>query len=580
MNANLRGWAQIALEAVGWLLLSALAVILSTWPTASQRSGHLLEPLHLPDVQGGMYWPWACARALAAGDPIYQRSELLWPYGQDVTLILWNHGVQLVIFPFFLFTDPVTATNLGALWIATLNGAAGAWAGWAASGRRAGALAGLAVAACSPYGFLEAGVGRPEQGLWAPMALFIGGFVRIWERPRDPIGILLCGLGVALSGAVYWFYAIFLVVLMAITLPIAALTRSMDGARLLGLVAAGMVSVVAVLPFLVPVLSALGDAPTVVDDAIAVNEPLLVMQSRAPILFPWGFGGAFGSGLERSWRAPILLIPLCLLGLIRGRGGVRLASAMGLLAALFAAGPVWIGREYQTLTVGGYALQLPHALLNLLPGFERFWWPYRWQAGAIAASCVAGGWLVSRLSGRRAWWAAALLLVWSVGESAGMLRDAGVRPVLGPVVVPPVFTAIGDLQGGPRPILQMPSAWLRNSRVGWIAWHHQPIDGGMGWGMMRDRAEAHADSLSTLPLMRAIRRAQVDADYVPPARWLPEEAGGYHYVVFYNEGPSSERGPVRRGLKRVLGEPFYSDASMLFWAIPGMGEIPPESPQP
>ena len=111
-------------------------VVVSTWPAAWVAGDHLLEPLYLPDVQGGMYWPWAFSSSLLAGESIYHRPELLWPAGQDVRLLIWNHGVQLLIFPLFALLPPVPATNAAALLIATLNGLAGAWAGHRLSGSR------------------------------------------------------------------------------------------------------------------------------------------------------------------------------------------------------------------------------------------------------------------------------------------------------------------------------------------------------------------------------------------------------------------------------------------------------------
>ena len=72
---------------VAWIALAVLAVLIATWP-AVLHPDRPLEPLHLPDVQGGLYWPWAFARSLVAGEALYLRPELLWPEGQDLRLIL------------------------------------------------------------------------------------------------------------------------------------------------------------------------------------------------------------------------------------------------------------------------------------------------------------------------------------------------------------------------------------------------------------------------------------------------------------------------------------------------------------
>lgn len=561
------------MEGAGWLLAAALLAIASTWPAVTVLGSHALEPLHLPDVQGGLFWPWAFAQSIAAGEPLYLRPELQWPDGQNLRLIIWNHAVQLVIFPFFLRSDPVTATNLAALWIATLNGAAGAWAGAQVTGRRWGALLGLSVAACAPYGFVEAGVGRPEQGLWAPLALYFGGLVTLWAQPSDRRAALACGLGVGLAGAVYWFYAIFLVTLMVAVLPLALAAGPQRRQRLVGLCLAGGVAIGAALPFALPLLWSTSEATEIIGTAIASGEPVGAMQQRASMLLPWGYMGAWGVGSERAWRAPLLVLPACLAALSVGRGGVRLAGGMGALAALLSAGPLLLSASGEALLLGGYAVQLPQHALNALPGYERFWWPYRWQAIVLAASTVALPAVVQRLPAPPLW--AGLIALLSVGEAAWMLRDAGVRPVMGPAVVPAVFEDIGRMPGGPRPILQLPSPWLRNSRVGWIAWHRQPIDGGMGWGLMTEHAEQRRRLLRALPLVRDLDRAVEGAPVARRTAWLPAEAGGYHYVVLYaNEGPTAERQRLRRAVHAVLGAPFYDDGAVVAWVVPGVGTLP------
>jgi hypothetical protein len=533
---------------LAWVFLAAGLVVAVTWPTAARLSDHLLEPLYLPDVQGGMYWPWAFSRSLLAGEPIYQRPELMWPAGQDVRLLIWNHGVQLLIFPLFAALDPILATNLSALLIATLNGLAGAWVGRRVSGDATGALVGLCVAVGAPYGFVEAGVGRPEQGLWAPLAVWMGALVGLWRDPADRRCAIIAGLALAAAGAVYWFYAIFALTLLAVTLPLARPGR----AHLSALALAGGVSLLAVAPFLLPVLSALSHSPDAISAAVQAADTVS-MQSRASIL-PIGFLGPLAEGEERSWRLPLLLLPALTLALLRGERGVRLVAGSGLLAAVLCAGPVLLDGARQSLGV-----PLPGAVLNLLPGFERFWWPYRWQAAALAAATVA---LPALLRHRGLALAVALL---SLAEGGVILRDGGQRPVLGRAEVPALFEALGRLEGT-HPILQLPGAWLRNSRVGFIPWHGQPIDGGMGSGM------GVTAPARDLPLLTLIQRASRDPDVHGPSSFTEAEAGGFHYVIFYSEGPADQRGPLKRGLRRALGEPFYSDPSMIVWAVPGLAE--------
>ena len=63
----------VALVGVPVLLLALLPGVrglpVAGQPLALRVQTDLLEPLHLPDVQGGLFWPWAFARSLWAGEP-------------------------------------------------------------------------------------------------------------------------------------------------------------------------------------------------------------------------------------------------------------------------------------------------------------------------------------------------------------------------------------------------------------------------------------------------------------------------------------------------------------------------------
>ncbi|MFT5680994.1 MAG: hypothetical protein ACI8RZ_001900, partial [Myxococcota bacterium] len=429
-----------------------------------------------------------------------------------------------------------------------LNGLAGAWAGGRVAGSRLGALVGLCVAIGAPYGFVEAGVGRPEQGLWAPLAVWMGALAGMWRTPGDRKLTVIAGLALAAAGAVYWFYAVFALFLLALSLPLARPSR----AHFSALALTGIISAVAVAPFLLPVISAISSSPEVISTAVQTNDTA-TMQTRASVL-PVAFFGPFATGEERSWRLPMLMLPALILALVRGERGVRLVAGCGLLAAVLSAGPILLDSTRSPLGV-----PLPGALLDHLPGFERFWWPYRWQAAALAALTVV---LPALLRHRGLAVAVALL---SLVEGAVILRDGGQRSVMGRAEVPALFVALGE-QDGTHPILQLPGQWLRNSRVGFIPWHGQPIDGGMGSGM------GVVGPPRDFMMMRLIEEASRDPDVHGPDGYTEEESGGFHYVILYSAGPSDQRGPLRRGLKRALGEPFYEDATMRVWAVPGLAE--------
>lgn len=538
-----------------------------------QLDSHALEPLHLPDVQGGLFWPWAFAQALLDGEPLYWRTDLQWPDGQDLRPIIWNHAIQFLLFPLFAVCSPLQAINLSALWIAALNGLCGAWAGLRVTGQRLGGLVGLSVAIGAPYGLVEAGVGRPEQGLWGPLAVACGALVGLLDTPQKWSAAWTLGISVGVAGAIYWFYGIFVLSLAVVMATVALCCGRLHRDHLMGLLRAGGVALLVALPFALPVLLAANGAAVQALDVDATGLSTMEMQQRASLSLPWSYLGIWASGAERSWRVPLLLLPGCLWATVWGRGAVRWVGLLGGLAAVLSAGPVLLSAVGTPASFGGYQLHLPQQWLNALPGYHRFWWPYRWQAVLLGAAVVCLPHVVQSLPRPRLW--AVLISLWSMGEGAIMLRDGGVRPVMGPAMVPPVFVAMGKMDGPVRPILQMPSEWLRNSRVGWIAWHRQPIDGGMGWGMRVEDAEQRRAQLRQIPMVDAIHRAAAGETVSSSPSWSEEDAGGYHYVVLYaTEGPTAERASLRRGAHAVLGVPFYDDGAVVVWAVPGVGEQP------
>ena len=200
---------------------------------------HLIVDIDHADVQSTLWWFPAFAEAILDGRSPFLRSELAWPVGQDTRLLIWNYALALILLPVTLLIDaPITRMNVSGLLIMGLNGLAAGLVGERLGGKT-GSWAAMIFAAGSFYAFQEAGTGRMEQGFWAPIVVYLYALVSIRQTPGSRRSCLLGAAALALTGAVYWFYAYFLVVLTvgAAAVLLAMRRLTWQGLRDLALVA-------------------------------------------------------------------------------------------------------------------------------------------------------------------------------------------------------------------------------------------------------------------------------------------------------------------------------------------------------
>ena len=487
-------------DAVLALMWSCGVVLLLAWPLPRFLGTHLYMPLMDPDVQCGLWWPDAfVGSVLALEDPFF-RPELAWPVGQDVRLLIWNFFLQILFFPVYALLDPVSSLNVVALLVAVLNGLACGWAGWKATEDRQGALAALLVGAGTLFGFFECLNGRPEQGFWAPLVIYAGAWFGVLRGERRMAWV--AGAALAIAGATYWFYAIFG---LLGTLPLAAwmLWRR----RWRPLVEAGVASLIVVLPFLLPVALGLGaedSAYTVLRDTMDTTA----QQTRASLAFPNELFGALlqGSGAP-STQLPLVVLPSALLGLFFR--DCR-ALALGALAfAVLALGPMLV--DGQSVPFADRELWLPHVLLNELPGFTRFWWPYRWIAPALALTALVVARLVRRAPSWTIWVVVAVVLV----DAKAILKRSGAS--LHAAEVPASVLALAEREEV-VPVAAYPPRVVENGLVGLQPFHRQPIDAGLAWnetpelrGGWEERAEGAL--IGGLSMLQAGQHPPYEADF-------------------------------------------------------------------
>jgi hypothetical protein len=387
-------------EKLGILLGILLGVLFMSWPLVSQL-GEVLTSARADGDLGYTLSAHSWAGDIWSGSATFPFNEKVYfPAGQNMAGSVWNFVVLLGSAWPHLFASPLSAYQIGLLWLMLLNGLAAALLG-----HRLGGKWGAWGAACAilafPYPWLEAFEGRLEQSFLAPILLVFWAAIDL-KSNRETNGRLLGAL-MALVGACYWYHA-----------PIAAIgllvffgkeLRQKHLQKQLGesLLFCGLF----VLPFLLLIGPALNGGAY--DNAIQDAQHVLFTRVGNSVN-PWEvFSGELGAAhLGRC--LPIGMI----LGLVlawRVHPQTRLWIGLIATGLVFAMGPAFSMDTAPSL-VGGRLIPLPFAVLDWLPGMSRFWWPYRFLSLVGVGAAAGLALLFSRLpSNRRAHLALALSAV-------------------------------------------------------------------------------------------------------------------------------------------------------------------------
>ncbi|MCP4804474.1 MAG: hypothetical protein GY913_20675 [Proteobacteria bacterium] len=568
--------------ALAFLALAALALLLAaaaTFPAITQTATHVGAPIDHPDTTTGIWWPTAVAQAIAELRWPLHVPYLNWPEGQDTTLVLWSFTVEAMFFPLPLMFDPLQSMNVMIFCILVLNGLACGWAGRVVSGSWIGAAAGVVVGSTCAYSFFEGSWGRPQQALWAPLAIYFGGLVLLERNPGTWKPRLICAASLAMSAAIYWFYGYFLGFL-TIVLAIGWLAqRKLTKQTFIDLTLVAVIGVAMVLPLMLPVFISTMTAPEVIGGVTEqIGGETEWVQTHNALMMPTSFMGSL-AGLQREpcTALPLMTAPVLLLGVWRGQGPIRWVALLGLAGAVLALGP-WLmsGPDIPYLFAGERWVPLPQAWLNYLPGWPRFWWPYRWQAVPLAASGIVAAWGIPRLPA-----APAFLVVFGGLQALDnnlILQGGYERPIeiQRVVEVPEIFAHLAAMDEK-HPILQVPLATHPNSLVGWQAYHQQPIDGGIAWQMSGVRTKGYEERQRSVPLWSEMERLwkEKPTRREPLQPWTLEDTGGYHYVMMYPHRQNEHDVQAQAAVTAYLGEPFWNGPQVVIWALDGVA-IGPE----
>jgi hypothetical protein len=378
-------------ERLGLLMGVIIATLVMSWPLATQL-GEVLTSARADGDLGYTLLAHSWAGDLWSGAATFPINEKVYfPAGQNMSGSVWNFVVLIGSAWPHLFSSPLTAYQIGLLWIMFLNGIAAALLG-----HRLGGKWGAWGAACTilafPFPWLEAFEGRLEQSLLAPLLLTFWAAINL-KSGRAANGRLFGAL-MALVGACYWYYApiaaIGLLVFFGKDLASPTLRKKLAESVLF----CGLFLV----PFILLIWPALSGGAY--NNAIQDSQHVLFTRVGNGIN-PWEVlsGGVGPAHLGRCLPLGVVLL------LVTGwkvHAQARVWLAVIGAGLIFAMGPAFSMDTAPTL-VGGRLIPLPFAILDWVPGMGRFWWPYRFIALVGVGAAAGMALLFSRLpSAKRA----------------------------------------------------------------------------------------------------------------------------------------------------------------------------------
>lgn len=547
----------------GCILLAGL--VLLTWPMASDLEDFLVPWVNTGDISCGIWQPWNLLRQLRTFSNPFVAPEFFYPGGSDTTLYVWNLGVPLLRAPFYLLLHPYQANVVSTLFFGLLNGLGGYAMGRVVGGRWASGVAGALLGLGCPYAWVELTEGRGEQGLLVFVFLSLAGLVSILRGNGGRRLVLLTGLAMGCAGICYWFYGYFLALVVGLVVPAMVLRGRIDRPTLRGvLLACGAAVAVALLPATVVMMRLLEDH-TIFEQALAGDTSTFLYRGSMSIAsLIWPLLPTRGAE-SHGWTSQVLIM-LLLLGLLspRVRRKVGWVVWVGVAAFVLAFGPVLVQHGGSPMMLGDRVLPLPFALLDVLPGFERFWWPLRFQALAQVAVAAIAGALVGSVN--RPWLRTLLvagLCAATIAESriiAGFNGHSHRPPAS--FHVPELVTTLGRTPGK-YPIMQVP---LHNlGYLMWLPYHRQPIDGGIA-DARHLMPPAVAKRFVDIPVLAALSAVSQGKKASMPGVEAALCDLGYRYLLFWTQ--SEDAGRTRRWIHQLMvRKPDHTERALITWRL-------------
>ena len=462
------------------ILVFATVAAIMTSPAWMAATPHVVGELSGLDLAGSYWAHWWTADALGRGVNPFAATHSYHPTGLD-PLLQYNLLDAIVHAPFGWALGAQAGYNAGCVAALTATG-------WAAFrlGQSAGVTASAAVLTgvlveASSFVALELHCGRISQVVLVFMLLSLSRLLCMLKGD-DRIGhAAITGILAAATALVYWYFGVALLVAGLVLL--AGHRRHLDRAALRAVCTAAATGAVAIMPA-VWELAAAWDSPP----GIARSDAATIVQANS-----------------RAVVWPLINT--------RPLFDHQLSAVAVVLSAVavWTRAPTW--GSWTATAAAGWALALGPGESGLLPfgwlqrfvpGFDRMWWPYRFEVLAVVAVAVLAGLgldaLLRRRSRRSLWVAVAVL---------ACTLDAPVRSGLLPLAASPLPPASASLYGDATgPILTVPIAptAAETERLMLLQTHHGlPIPVGDGAHLPDHIPQAHSTWMTDNALLAALR---------------------------------------------------------------------------
>lgn len=562
------------LGVAGLALGVALAAVVGdvrSWESLQALPGYFND-----DGANAIYLHHTTHTALLAGSPIPFDANQFVPFGYRPTGASGGNMAEMALSGLFrLFLPWPTWYTVAALAWIPLNLLAFLPLGRHLWPRAPGAtLAAAGAWAVMPPLLGQIAAGRLTQVVLLGVPLAVLGLLRTAEQGglRSQV---LAGVGLAITGAGYWFYAFFLGLLLPLFAAWGAARRGLRAA-LVDLARAGLVGLTVASPLLVLVvwgrLSQGGTMASPISSSFASPDFTDALRLS-------------GEHVRhvRGWMPPVLLVGT-LITLWRGERRLLWLGCAG-LCTIFALGP---GQH-----LGEQLWLLPYyPLWRWVPMVDSMSHPERWLA--------VGGlfWVILAVDGlaRGPWWSRSLAWLVPVGVvltgfSSGQapldrwsLRVPGVWKNVAQQPTGSALPQQSDLAPGGRPgtVVALPLADSSLS-CAYQPFVGRPLLGGMVENQHPLVPEGWVSLVNDNDLLRALYGLSAGTDLDVPVYQEDLDAlraiGVDTVLLDRNRwGRSQPRStvPVERRLTAAFGEPSYEDRSGAWWALPTRGQ--PGSP--
>jgi hypothetical protein len=388
----------------------------------------------------GNHWllVWVSEQVLSGGSLLHNDRYYV-PFG-DAPWLAGNGSEGFLFLPFYLLFGWPVGSNVMVFCVLTGIGLAGYALARASGGGAWPSLVGAAVCASTPYMIRELSAGRFSQAdtLW--LVLSVAAYIQLLRRPGTREAVL-CGVLVAVTSVLYWYYGFFFLLAAVALTAVYPLGGKPLPFRYIAIAVA--CSILLAGPVLWIYLHNWESIPGTLEEGFPSSEA--VQDSVSP-QWPWLFRLGKQSGVVSAWPTLGLATTGLVAGLARKDLPKWLIAGAGLLIALF-----WL------LALGANGPLFEH-VYGITGALRRFWWPSRHMmmvhVGMAILASLGAGVLLGKLG---AWpkGIVSVLLAVSVPISMRLQGNAPFSVHSSEVDLPPkAYVELADLPG--NVILQPP----------------------------------------------------------------------------------------------------------------------------